>query len=367
MKNSLSLKVLDLIKYTIISLPPGTSVAFIFNNFMTRRQGLSLIPPWYIKGTEDKKAYVQNINNVVVRSIKESLNSFRCNPLGKSLYRPLPQDYSPYSYIIPKPGLEHLRLPPFTYEDWKSQFQPTLTEPRNIMATKKKANAKKRVDEGSILSPTRPSTFVNQAGSNNARPPPSPRIPTWLKPRFGSPIGAPVLGVDVNYHLIMTFNESNIACVGEVFNLWAALVNNGVEKDGVKSDVLLLDHVRGHPLNNVLPFSPDSIPFIGADKRTIFMPISFATEPTVFDSVSSTMRNDQAQRLGPDLQQLSTFCAAFQEQSAQECPVYHIKVAIQFKNSPLFERGTGEYQLRVVIAVNPYGLSTDILSRGYLY
>jgi len=78
------------------------------------------------------------------------------------------------------------------------------------------------------------------------------------------------------------------------------------------------------------------------------------------------MRNDQTQRLGPDLQQLSTFCAAFREQSAQ-CPVYHIKVAIEFKNSPLFERGTGEYQLKEVIAVNPYGLSTDILSRGYTF
>ena len=367
MKYSLSVEDLDLIKYTIITLPPGTSIAFIFNNFVTRRLGRSLVP--HTKKATEVQAYIRTINNEVVSNVKRSLNSFQRNPLGKSSYQPLHQGYNPYDYIIPKPGSEHLHLPPFTYEDWNSQFEPIPFEPGSIMAPKKKkTKANKVVDEDNMFSPTKPSTVANQTAANDnandSTVPVSPRIPAWLRPRYGSAIRSPVLGVDVDYHLIMSFDENNLAFVGECFNLWAALVNNGAEKDGVKSDVLLLAHVRPHPLDNGQPIR-GMVPFLGSDKKTIFMPISFATEPTIFDSIKSTIMNDETKRLGPELQQLGTYCDAFREK-ASECPVYHVKVAIEFKNFPLFASG-GEYQVKELITVDSNRLSPYFASRGYRF
>ena len=366
MKHLLSVELLDLIKYMIITLPPGTSIAFIFNNFITRHLGRSLVP--HTEATE-VQAYIRQINNEVVSNVKRSLNSFRRNPLGKSSYQPLPQGYNPYDYIITKPGSEHLCLPPFTYEDWNSQFEPIPFEPVSIMPPKTKTKAKQQDEEdNSMFSPTRPSTVANQNAAidnaNNSTVPVSPRIPAWLRPRYGSPLGVPVHGVDVDYHLIMSFDDNNLAFVGECFNLWAALVNNGAEKDGVKSDVLLLVHVRPHPLDNGQPIRGMG-PFLGSDKKTIFMPISFATEPTIFDSVKSTIMTDDTKRLGPELQQLGTYCDAFREKAA-ECAVYHIKVAIEFKNFPLFAGG-GEYQLKELIAVDPNRLSPFFASRSYRF
>lgn len=364
MKYSQNLDDIDLIKYTIITLPPGTSIAFIFKNFVKKRLGESLVP--HTEASE-VKTYVRHLNNVVVRSIKESLNSFQRNPLGKSSYQPLPQGYNPYDYIIPKPGSEHLRLPPFTYEDWKSQFEPIPIEPVK-MPPKKKSKAKQGEVEEDMFSPTKPSTVPNQTATDNANNGPdvpvSPRIPAWLKPRYGSPLGVPVHGVDVDYHLIMSFDENNLAFAGEIFNLYAALVNNGAEKNGVKTDVLLLVHVRSHPLDNGQPIS-GMVPYLGSDSKTIFMPISCSTEPTIFDSVIPTIMSDETKRLGSELQQLGTYCDAFREKAAQ-CPVYHIKVAIEFKNFPLFARG-GELQMEELIAVNSDQLSTYILSRGYRF
>ena len=367
MKYSLSVEDLDLIKYTIITLPPGTSIAFIFNNFVTRRLGRSLVP--HTKKATEVQAYIRTINNEVVSNVKRSLNSFQRNPLGKSSYQPLHQGYNPYDYIIPKPGSEHLHLPPFTYEDWNSQFEPIPFEPGSIMAPKKKkTKANKVVDEDNMFSPTKPSTVANQTAANDnandSTVPVSPRILAWLRPRYGSAIRSPVLGVDVDYHLIMSFDENNLAFAGEIFNLYAALVNNGAEKNGVKTDVLLLVHVRSHPLDNGQPIS-GMVPYLGSDSKTIFMPISCSTEPTIFDSVIPTIMSDETKRLGSELQQLGTYCDAFREKAAQ-CPVYHIKVAIEFKNFPLFARG-GELQMEELIAVNSNQLSTYILSRGYRF
>lgn len=289
---SLSVDDINLIKYTIIALPPGTSIAFIYINFVTRRLGRSLVP--HTNATE-VQSYIRKINNEVVRNTKRALNSFQHNPYGRSLYQPLPQEYNPYDYIVPKPGSEHICLPPFTHEHWKSQFEPTPFEQRNIMPPKKKTKAKQ--EEDSMFSPTKPSTVANQTttdiNANNSIVPVSPHRPAWLRPRFGSPIGSPVLQVDVDYHLlIMSFDENNLAFVGEGFNLWAALVNNGAEKDGVKSDVFLLVHVRPHPLDNGQPIQ-GMVPFLGSDNKTIFMLISIATEPTIFDSVKSTIMTDE--------------------------------------------------------------------------
>lgn len=353
MKLKLTADDIDLIKYSILAFPAGTSTAYIFKNFISKRHGHSLIPDC------DKNTFLREINNVVARNIRHSLESYRRNNLGKSSYIPLPVTYNPNDYIKPRPGLDHiLRLPEFSFEIWNSQFSTPSNMPPKKPKSKKEMSASSRTTS---RSPTRPSTFVPTSAKANTTALASPHRPDFFKPNIVN--GNTVLGHKVDYHLSMKFDEQNLAAAGDGFGIYSMLVNNGAEKDGVAFDVVVLVNIRPIPLDNGLPI--DRIPFIGEDKKTIFMPISYGTEASFFDVMRAIAVNNQQQRLGTKSAQLETYFSAMRERIA-ECPVYHTDIAITFQNCPPFAH-SGEFQTPQVIALNNRGLSAGFSSRGYTF
>jgi hypothetical protein len=357
MKLNLSIDEINLIKYAILALPPGKSTTYIYTNFETR-SGLSLLP------CTNDKAYIREINNVVARNITKSLQSFQQHSFSKSTYTPLPRDYSPYDYIRPKFGSEHYLLPPFTFDIWVSQFPQPTTEMPN---TNKKKGAKSSTSTVHATAPQRESSFAPKATNDvDNEIAVSPRIPDFCRPKIIS-TNTQVLKQPCDIHIHMTFDKNGLAVAGDLFGLYAMMVNNGAEKDGVKVDVMVLCHVRPTPLDSALPF--EHVPYIGDDKKTIFMRMASGIDPKFIGEMKVKTVAHLKTALGTDSPQVETYFDAMETKIA-ECPVSHSIVAITFNGSPPFVSNKDaliQFQSDDAIASHKDGLTAVFTSMVYKF
>jgi hypothetical protein len=352
MKLNLSIDEINLIKYAILALPPGKSTTYIYTNFETR-SGSSLLPR-----TNDE-AYIRDINNIVARNIKKSLKSFQRHSFSKSTYTPLPRDYSPYDYVRPRFGSEHYLLPPFTFDIWISQFPQPTTE----MGTTKK----KKTNTGRASTPQRESSFAPKDTKDAANEiVVSPRIPDFCRPKIIS-TNTQVLKEPCDIHIHMTFDKNGMAVAGDFFGLYAMMVNNGAEKDGVKVDVMVLCHVRPTPLDSALPFG--HVPHIGSDKKTIFMRMASGIDPKFIGEMKVKTLAHLKKSLGTDSPQVETLFDAM-ETKIIDCPVSHSIVAVTFNGCPPFVSNKAaliQLQSDDAIASHDDGLSAIYTSMGYKF
>jgi hypothetical protein len=351
MKLNLSIDEINLIKYAILALPPGKSTTYIYTNFETR-SGPSLLP----RTNDDSEAYIREINNVVARNIRKSLQSYQRHSFSKSKYTPLPRDYSPYDYIRPKFGSEHYLLPPFTFDIWISQFPPRTTEMGRY--TKKKKTT---------TTPQRESSFATKDTKDVANEiVVSPRIPDFFRPKIIS-TNTPVLKEPCDIHIHMTFDKNGMSAAGDLFGLYAMMVNNGAEKDGIKVDVMVLCHVRPTPLDSALPFG--HVPYVGSDKKTIFMRMASGIDPKFIGEMKAKTVACMQKALGTDSPQVETYFDAMETKIA-ECPVSHSIVAVTFNGCPPFvsnKEALIQFQSDDAIASHENGLSAIFTSMGYKF
>ena len=357
MKSNHSAEEINLIKYAILALPPGTSTAFIYTNFDTR-SGPSLLP------RTKAEVYIRTINNVVARNIRKSLQSFQQRSFSKSTYTPLPRDYSPYDYIRPKFGSEHYLLPPFTYDIWASQFpQPTTEMP----TTKNKKGTKSSTRTDYATTPQKESSFAPKATTDVDNDiVVSPRIPDYFRPKIVS-TNTQVLKQPCDIHINMTFDKNGLATAGDLFGLYAMMVNNGAEKDGVKVDVMVLCNVRPTPLDSALPYG--HVPYIGDDKKTIFMRMASGIDPKFIGEMKVKTVAHLKKKLGTASPQVETYFDAMETKVA-ECPVSHSIVAITFNGCPPFVLNKDaliQFQSDDAIASHKDGLTAIFTSTGYKF
>ena len=104
---------INLIKYSLLV---SVKLSTLSSHFVTR-YNQPIFPP---------SISLRNINVNYTCNIKRALRSHQQRPSGRSTYRPLPEHYNPYHFILPKIGSEHIILPPFTHAIWKSQFSRNI-------------------------------------------------------------------------------------------------------------------------------------------------------------------------------------------------------------------------------------------------
>jgi len=349
----LSIEAINLIKYSV--LVDGVSLSLLSNNFVTK-YNQPIFPPGVL---------VSHIIRHYACNIRRSLRSHQRSSTGRSSYQPLPPDYNPYSYIRAKRGSEHIILPPFTNQIWKSQFS--------------QGNS----NDSTRMRPTRSS--LNHFFASNLSPRSSPRheathheissssITVEAKQYHGvdlTPVKPQILdcdtvieGVPVAFHLKVTLNKNGVAFVGFGFNIFAAYVNNAITLKGFKHNALLVGTVHAVPFNNSLPFK--ELAFIGNNGQRIFVPMVYGMEVGMFDEISDFLCAKK-HVTGNEHEQIGTSMNAIREHTAPYA-AHHSMIAIEFDNIPNGYKlnRNGLFQSNVTLERKSNALTAHMLSKCF--
>eukprot|EP00984_Skeletonema_dohrnii_P027813 scaffold17485_cov103-Skeletonema_dohrnii-CCMP3373.AAC.1 len=137
MKAKLQRPVIEVLIYSIIKeIPPS----IIKNNFVLIATDGEVFAPLDIN----------TINRVEVKSIRDSLNSHRRNPFGKSKFIALKRGWKIEDILRPK-SHSTVTLPPFTEQDYLSQFSNTTNFPSTFTSSSSSANMRMQTDPTSGL------------------------------------------------------------------------------------------------------------------------------------------------------------------------------------------------------------------------
>lgn len=351
---------IDIIKYSILV---SVKLSTLSSHFVTRYSE-PIFPP---------SISLRSLHVNYACNIKRALHSHQQRPSGRSKYRPLPEQYNPYHFILPKIGSEHIILPPFTHAIWKSQFSRNL---HNDSATMNRANLSSSINPANRPRPSLVHQFlgsmsprsrsVHHIASATTATRTSDEQPfnvlAPIKPRIMS-CGREVDGIPCAYHVMVSFNDSDTAYVGYGFNIFARYVSNAITLKGYMHDALLVGTAHSLPFNNGLPFK--ELAFFGSGNK-IFVPMVCGMEIAMIEEIAQHM-SARWRVTGKQNEQLLASFHVVREHLAPYA-LHHGMIAIEFDNIPNnynLNKDSGRFQDPVTLEQQPNALTCHMKSKSF--
>eukprot|EP00986_Skeletonema_menzelii_P009267 scaffold4173_cov88-Skeletonema_menzelii.AAC.2 len=271
---------------------------------------------------------INTINRVEVKRIRDSLDSHRRNPLGKSKFTALKHGWKFEDILRPKTH-STVALPPFTEQDYQSQFltSNTATTPASS-ATSSSSSAKMRVDTDAL------SGFPEVLHMNRL-----------------------IDDIYVSYYLGIRLDEHGRGIVSNPWSFVFYLMNRGFKKDGKLTDGLVIFFQASNKVE--LTFNAVEVPTIAKSKKAVIIREADRFDTEFFDEMHDDLMNDH-ESFGTSTQ-AADLCKAMEQQVKEfNKKKQVVSYGIEFLDFP-YTLTPGTYQWKHTSEIDEDGLTARLL------